>query len=327
MIQKNKSWVLVLALVMALGALLPGQALAGGGDRPLYLSLSMEADGSGNYTAFVLQWQNPEAIQARLDAGEEVAYEVDIRRSDGLWLSAQGLDLVSGSLSEMGPEGLVLKQADLKDLGDIDVFSYSYRFKVRYLIDGQANSFSNEIRVGARTTYENSSNWFQEELKKANQNGFITPAIQADMKADISREEFTEVAVRVYERAKGVHMLAGKSTYKDTDNPSVQIATDLGLVQGVGYGHFLPEDPITREELAVIVSRLVDKLEIESDSNHNELFSDHDQISEWALDRVYKVQNYGVIQGDDKKNFNPKANTSREEAVVIGQRVYDMEDK
>ncbi|MDO5037130.1 MAG: S-layer homology domain-containing protein [Tissierellia bacterium] len=318
-------WGLLLAL--GLGLFLPGSIFAKAEDRPLYLGLSMGTDSKGNYESFVLSWVEPEAVKASLNQGKDVRYQVDVKESGGTWFSEGGQELISGSLKDLGGQSLSLGQKDLEALGPIDVYRRGYSFRVRYLIDGVALPFSNEIRVGARTSYDNASLWFYEELEKANKNAFIPGKIQSDMKADISREEFTEVIVRVYERAEGLHLVAGSSSYEDTKNPSVQIATDLGLVEGVGGGRFLPEKAISREEMAIIFSRLVQKLEVKAPEDKGFLFKDHEQIAPWALDHVYYIQDYGIILGDDKGNFLPKDKASREEAVVLGQRLYELVEK
>lgn len=46
-------------------------------------------------------------------------------------------------------------------------------------------------------------------------------------------------------------------------------------------------------------------------------FNDQDSISNWALEAVNHLYKIGIIVGDENKNFNPKAVSTREEVAVM----------
>ena len=50
-------------------------------------------------------------------------------------------------------------------------------------------------------------------------------------------------------------------------------------------------------------------------------FKDHDTISKWAREAVENVSDAGIMLGDDKGNFNPKAPLTRQEMAVILNRL------
>lgn len=52
-------------------------------------------------------------------------------------------------------------------------------------------------------------------------------------------------------------------------------------------------------------------------------FKDSNKISKWAQEAVEKVSDAGIMVGDDKGDFNPKANLTRQEAAVILARILD----
>lgn len=47
------------------------------------------------------------------------------------------------------------------------------------------------------------------------------------------------------------------------------------------------------------------------------MYSDMEQISDWALKQVQALKNAGIMQGDSANNFNPKQNITREEMAVL----------
>lgn len=50
-------------------------------------------------------------------------------------------------------------------------------------------------------------------------------------------------------------------------------------------------------------------------------FKDENKIAKWAKDAVDQVSDAGIMVGDDKGNFNPKKNLTREEAAMIIARL------
>ena len=46
-------------------------------------------------------------------------------------------------------------------------------------------------------------------------------------------------------------------------------------------------------------------------------YNDWDKVSSWAKDAVKKVTEYGIMQGDNNGNFNPKDNITREEVAMV----------
>ena len=59
------------------------------------------------------------------------------------------------------------------------------------------------------------------------------------------------------------------------------------------------------------------KIEEESDMT----FNDNGKIASWAKTAVDKISDIGIMIGDEKGNFRPKSNLTREEAAVIIERL------
>lgn len=290
-------------------------------ESPRALSLALAPDEAG----VSISWENPTWVKEQLAAGKKVAYEIDSKVNLDPWSSKSG-HVYKAELTA-GEKDRVMKNLtanDFTQLTKIDIRSNQYSFRVRYVAENGSSAFGNAVSVGYRPVFNNSSAWSMEELSAAGKNGLIPPSVKADMKKEISREEFTEVIVRLYEKTERVHLVAGKSPFKDTKNESVVIASRLGLVYGVGNGKFVPNAKITREEMATILARFLKSVNVEGSNAVGNTFADHDKISKYARESVYELQAMGLMSGYENNQFRPKTNASREQGVVLGQRIYEF---
>ena len=93
--------------------------------------------------------------------------------------------------------------------------------------------FSEAVSAGQGPGYRNTSPWAEPELNKASVYGFITNSIKDNMSAPITREEFAEVSVKLYEKYTGKQAVTGDmSVFSDTSNPEVFKAFNLKIVNG-----------------------------------------------------------------------------------------------
>ena len=90
----------------------------------------------------------------------------------------------------------------------------------------------------------------------------------------------------------------------------------LGIVNGVGGGNFAPNNNATRQEMAIVLCKMLG-IEALSFRNVNlgEAFTDANDIAEWSYDYVKGAYSLGFMVGSDGK-FNPKANITRQEFFV-----------
>jgi len=80
------------------------------------------------------------------------------------------------------------------------------------------------------------------------------------MSAPITREEFAEVAVKLYEKYTGKNAVAGNmSVFSDTTNPEVFKAYNLKIVNGTDTAKklFTPKGLVNRQQAAVMLFRTI----------------------------------------------------------------------
>jgi len=103
--------------------------------------------------------------------------------------------------------------------------------------------------------------------------------------------------------------------------PSVSWAFDKGIVLGVGKNSFNPEGYVTREEIAVMLSRFIKYTEIEMKSEDTATFDDLNLASTWAIDEIDDLQRFGIITGKSGNKFDPFAETTRGEISTMLYRL------
>ena len=94
------------------------------------------------------------------------------------------------------------------------------------------------------------------------------------------------------------------------------------LIRGYEDGSYRPEALITREEMCVILDRLMQQ---RGETLHTGKlsFADTASISVWARDSVARMTALGLIRGAENNRFFPQRTTTRAEAATVMLRIYD----
>jgi len=170
------------------------------------------------------------------------------------------------------------------------------------------------------------SGWAKAEVDKAIAAGLIPERLQGGYGRNITREEFSEISVELYKALSGKEtVMQGESPFIDTQNPMVLIANDLGIVKGIGEDKFAPDDAITRQEISVMLYRTLKaaKPSYDFSGSGSHTFEDNADISVWARAAISYLYGIGVVNGVGENQFSPRSNTSREEAVVLANRMNE----
>ena len=106
--------------------------------------------------------------------------------------------------------------------------------------------------------------------------------------------------------------------------PYIAWAAGEGIVNGTGEGRFSPDDPISREQMAVIIDRCIDQFGISmSRTSAARTFTDQEKISGYALDQVLDLSEYEIINGRDDGSFDPVSSASRAESAAVMARLIE----
>ncbi len=193
----------------------------------------------------------------------------------------------------------------------------------RYLVGGNKDNFVRYVYFTLTVDAE-ISDWAREQVDSAAVKGLMPDCLGDDFTVNITRAEFAAVAVELYEAMSGEEAPApGENPFSDTDDPVVLQANVLGIVNGKGEGKFAPTDPVTRQEAALMLSRVYTKLGGEIPQVEGTTFADNGEISNWAMDAVAFMAGKEIVNGVGGNKFDPQGNASIEQALIIALRMFE----
>lgn len=106
---------------------------------------------------------------------------------------------------------------------------------------------------------------------------------------------------------------------------AVSWATENNIVNGTGNGEFLPNENITREQMALIIYRFVKMQGINTDEFSNlENFADAEDISSWAIDGMKWANSVNLINGTSETSLSPKNTATRAQVATILMRLCEL---
>jgi hypothetical protein len=125
--------------------------------------------------------------------------------------------------------------------------------------------------------------------------------------------------------------VSGYTTSSFSDVPTgqyysafVEWAQKSGIVSGVGAGSFNPDGSITRQDLAVILYRYAQFMEIDlPKKNAAAAFADDADITGYAREALYAMQEAGIISGKPGNLADPQGQATRAEVAAMLHRFVE----
>jgi len=131
----------------------------------------------------------------------------------------------------------------------------------------------------------------------------------------ISRAEFATILVKEF----NLNSVKGK-VFEDTSShwasDYITAAAEHGIVKGYNDTLFGPDDPITREQMVVMLVKAA-HIDTFNSADLANIFTDSSQISDWAKDAVFAANKSGILSGYPNGNFRPQGQASRAEAANV----------
>ena len=165
------------------------------------------------------------------------------------------------------------------------------------------------------TTFTDIENhWAKDVITKFVKTEIITGYPDGTFKPNntVTRAEFSVLIYKMLSLSPVFENQFGDVNEGDWFYKYINAVGSKGIVTGYD-GIFNPNAPVSRQDMAVMVYRM---LEIGDSADYSYNFKDHANISDYAVDAVYSLENMGVINGSDGR-FEPKNNATRAEAVKI----------
>jgi len=195
------------------------------------------------------------------------------------------------------------------------------------------NTETGEVTETLDTTpVEEASEWAKTSIETLKEMGLIKDELFKNYGYNISREDFAYLSV-VLSKELGASYIPGVyqadlKTFNDTQNEDVLKAYKMSIVNGYGNGKFGPADPVTREQIDVMLIKAMENAKVTLNKNgaSSIVFKDHDQVSSWAMESVQLAYHNKIMNGVAELTIAPKNNTTREQALVLVFNILNNEE-
>ena len=147
-------------------------------------------------------------------------------------------------------------------------------------------------------------------------NGYRDGSVKPD--APVTRAELCAMINRVFSLTTPAEIDFDDVPRSHWAYSDIAIAVGKGYAKGDPDGKFRPDDPITREEAAVMLARLLE-LTME-DTSYAERFLDSAMIPEWARGAVSALLREGLMTGYGDNTFGAGRSITRAESVTLLDR-------
>lgn len=207
------------------------------------------------------------------------------------------------------------------------------------------------LKVDANSTQfsDIKGHWAEEGIRLLVEKGAISGYPDGSFRPnkEITRAEFVTLIVKLFDLRSNDQTAIDQVFYEDTYTinregsldwshwalKEINIATIRGIIQGTGAKQFSPDDLLTREQMAVIISNLIYKAKPYELQQLAEIafpmrdvpsiFTDNGTISEWARHDVNTLSRLGVLQGYNDSTYRPEKLATRGEVVTILNRLVE----
>ena len=157
------------------------------------------------------------------------------------------------------------------------------------------------------------SGWAQDYVQRAADYGILS-GLTSGYQKPVTRGEFARMVVDA----------AGALTGEYVEGSVDVQAETLGLMFGDGKGNFRLHDTLTRQEAAVICTRLMELIGTAPEADVSLLgqYSDSASVANWAKNGVSVMTQMGLMSGTGT-GFSPKTTLTTEQAITLLVRVYE----
>ena len=209
-----------------------------------------------------------------------------------------------------------------KTTGTIAAHSFYSSGKVYGLVSAPGTY---DAKIGAGSFSDTQGYWAMGDITFAASHGLISGTSATAFSPDtaITRAGF----LMALGKLSGADVSSYKqSSFTDVANdssamPYIQWAVANKIVQGIGNNQFAPNQAITREQMAVMLTAYAKATGQTLPQVRTAItFGDNKNISEWAKEAVLVIQRADIINGKYGNVFDPQGNATRAEASTILRR-------
>lgn len=160
--------------------------------------------------------------------------------------------------------------------------------------------------------------WAENQIEEAMELGWVDTSNSFRPDDSITRAEFVKIVNRVFNFTEATDTNFSDVNVNDWFYNEISIAVNSGYIDGYEDNTFKPNDKISRQEVAKIITTIKNNY----DENIDKIYSykDYQRVSKWAISFVEGAIEAGYM-GVGEIEFRPQDNITRAESVVTLKRV------
>jgi len=183
------------------------------------------------------------------------------------------------------------------------------------------------VNIGNEMFFDIASHWAKNQIESACNKGIVAGFENGTFQPDknVTRAEFAKMVAQ----ALGLKTtLISSDIFKDVSadawyNVYVSANAEAGIIFGDDNNNFNPQADITRQDVAVMLSRALAYKGV-SLENNNFGFADEANFAPYAAEAINTLATAGIVNGYSDKTFLPEKTASRAEAVVMIMRMEEL---
>lgn len=164
----------------------------------------------------------------------------------------------------------------------------------------------------------NAGEWAKPSMELAYQEGLLTDAELQKAKSPMSRKDFCKMVMRFLQAATGKEWKATQaSPFSDCDDKNVIAAYEAGIIGGVEPGVFAPDRTLTREQMAIMVARVLRTCGVDlTEKAVKNPFTDTATLYASSNQYIDQLYGAGIVSGYADGTYGPFREMTVQEAVV-----------
>lgn len=158
-----------------------------------------------------------------------------------------------------------------------------------------------------------------EAIESLAENGVISGKSEESFAPDdlLKREEFAKILVGAFELAGEENAPMFTDVLAGAWHASyIRTLAASKMVEGVGDGKFGVGMSLSRQDMAVIIKRFLEKENVDLNGGTTIVYADNDKIADYAKDAVEKLSAHDIIVGREDNLWYPADRATRAEAVM-----------
>ena len=225
----------------------------------------------------------------------------------------------------------------LSGQSDLVVRDSAHLYHISTLVNGGENSDTVDRGIWLKAPSQGSSQpisvtgepvdeWALNLVNEAIAGGLLPDHLSGrDLREPITRLQFAALTVRLYETVSGQTIaVPTENPFTDTKDQEALKAYAMGFTSGVSQTSFAPDQPLTREQAAVMLSAVCRALG-ETIPTGTPSFSDGDSISSWARDSVAYMAQQGILTGYGDGRFGPQDTAQSQACLIMALRILQKQ--